>query len=189
MYAIQHTWCLSQARINWRVAAGRASGIKMIRMVEVGAPISVDMVASSRIVGASAFVILPLHQKTISYCHLIRLLCCACQIGSHCMNHCCQCAVMISGWIQHQLENIESFCGHADRITVTGFGDLNLVFDSFKHTPDNWPLVNNSSQKCCQHSFSDHCETVILTVHLCMQHDGHDAGFHAGPSVATETQD
>jgi len=34
--------------------AGRASGIKMVGMMEVGAPISLDGVALSRIVGASA---------------------------------------------------------------------------------------------------------------------------------------
>jgi len=28
-YVTQHTSCLTQARINWEVAAGRASGIKM----------------------------------------------------------------------------------------------------------------------------------------------------------------
>jgi len=28
-YASQHIWCLSQATINWRVVAGRASGVKM----------------------------------------------------------------------------------------------------------------------------------------------------------------
>ena len=37
--------------------ARRASGVKMLGMMEVGAPISLDRVASSRIVGASAFVI------------------------------------------------------------------------------------------------------------------------------------
>ena len=44
--------------------AGRASGIKMVRMVEVGEPISLDGIASIWIVGASAFVIFPLYQKT-----------------------------------------------------------------------------------------------------------------------------
>ena len=37
-YANQHIWCLSQARRNWEgwVAAGRASGVKMGAMMEVG---------------------------------------------------------------------------------------------------------------------------------------------------------
>jgi len=42
-----------------RVVAGMASGVKMVGMMEVGALISLDGVASSRIVSASAFVTFP----------------------------------------------------------------------------------------------------------------------------------
>jgi len=44
-YASQHIWCLSQARINLEGCARKASGIKMVGMVEVGAPISLDGMA------------------------------------------------------------------------------------------------------------------------------------------------
>jgi len=43
--------------------SGRASGIKMVGMVEVEAPISLDGVAVYPDVGASACVIFILHQK------------------------------------------------------------------------------------------------------------------------------
>jgi len=45
------------------VAAKRASGVKMVGMMKVGAPISLDWVASSQTVGASAFVIFSLHHN------------------------------------------------------------------------------------------------------------------------------
>jgi len=44
-YASQHIWYLSQAGINWEGCARKASGVKMVEMVEVGAPISLDEVA------------------------------------------------------------------------------------------------------------------------------------------------
>ena len=46
-----------------RVVLGRASGVKMVEMVEVGAPISLDGWQSIQIVGASACVIFILLQK------------------------------------------------------------------------------------------------------------------------------
>jgi len=45
-YASEHIQCLSQARINWGgIVPGMASGVKMVEMAEVGAPISQDRVA------------------------------------------------------------------------------------------------------------------------------------------------
>jgi len=64
VYASQHIWWLSQARLSWEVVPGRAYGIKMMGMTEVGAPVSLNGVASIGIVGASACVIVTLHQKT-----------------------------------------------------------------------------------------------------------------------------
>ena len=52
-YASQHIWRLSQARINWRVAAGRASGIKT-GDEGAGSLISPDGVAPSRTLVVSA---------------------------------------------------------------------------------------------------------------------------------------
>jgi len=52
-YASQHIWRLSQARINWRVAAGRASGVKT-GDEGGGSLISPDGVAPSRTLGVSA---------------------------------------------------------------------------------------------------------------------------------------
>jgi len=43
--------------------SGRVSGVKMVEMAEMGAPISLDGRQSIRIVGASACVIFILHQK------------------------------------------------------------------------------------------------------------------------------
>ena len=60
-YASPYIWCLSQARINWefgRVAAGRASGIKM-GDEGGGPPISSDGVAHSVLVEVSASDISP----------------------------------------------------------------------------------------------------------------------------------
>ena len=54
--------------------AGKAPGVKMVVMMEVGSPISWDGVASSRIVGASAFVIFFLRQKTQKMAYKIRLM-------------------------------------------------------------------------------------------------------------------
>jgi len=42
---------------------GRASGVKMVGMAEMGAPISLDGWQSIQIVGVSAYVIFILHQK------------------------------------------------------------------------------------------------------------------------------
>jgi len=50
--------------ITGRVAAGRASIVKMVGSIKVGAPISSDGVASSKIVSVSALVIFPFHHKT-----------------------------------------------------------------------------------------------------------------------------
>jgi len=54
-FASQHIWCISQARINWEFVPGRAPGIKMVVMAEVGAPIRMGW-QSIRIVDASACV-------------------------------------------------------------------------------------------------------------------------------------
>jgi len=60
-YASQHIWCLSQVRINWEVVPGRASGIKMVGMAEMGAPIRLDGVAVYP--DCWCVVIFILHQK------------------------------------------------------------------------------------------------------------------------------
>jgi len=44
-YASQHIWCLSQAMINWEGCVRKGIWRKMVGMVEMGAPISLDGVA------------------------------------------------------------------------------------------------------------------------------------------------
>jgi len=56
-YASQHTWCLSQARINWEVCDKKGIQCKNGGMIEVEAPISLDGVASS---WCTCFCYLPL---------------------------------------------------------------------------------------------------------------------------------
>jgi len=56
-------WCLSQARINWDSCARKGIQHKMVRMAELGVPISQDGWQCIRIVDAYACVIFILLQK------------------------------------------------------------------------------------------------------------------------------
>jgi len=62
-YAIQHIWCLSQARINWEGCARKGIWRKNGVDGRDGAPISLVRWQSIRIVGVSACVIFILHKK------------------------------------------------------------------------------------------------------------------------------
>jgi len=58
-YASQHTWCLSQVRINWEGCGSKGIRCKNGGNDGRGLLISPDGVAPSRIVGVSAAVVFP----------------------------------------------------------------------------------------------------------------------------------
>jgi len=121
-YASQHIWCMSQARLNWGVVVpGRASGVKMVGMAEMGHQLVWMGWQFIWIVGTSACVIFILHQtiqkmaKCTFWYQLTRV---PGQIPESCKMVVCVCLCVCCNWSQRlvftQCQNFAVYLAHCN---------------------------------------------------------------------------